>query len=145
MVKRNFQWKTCYALLLFLIFIYFFTMKTDIETRATVKYRTSKPSFISSDNSVCYVLRFTKLDNQSIAIVRLLGPSLPPLQSPQQMSYNLKHLLHHETSLRHSQECVKSLWIVGCNYNFTERNLIISTLIAHSQNYSGMFLFPSCV
>ena len=78
------------------------------------------------------------MEGESIAVVRLLGPSLPPLQSPQHMSLNLKFLLLREKTLRSSQQCVKSLWVVGCNYNFTERAEIISTLRKHDQNYSGI-------
>ena len=97
-----------------------------------------QPSTVFSSQSMCHIFLGTKMEGKSIAVVRLLGPSLPPLQSPQQMSLNLKHLLLHEKTLRGSHNCVKTLWIVGCNYNFTERGEIVSTLAKHKQNFSGI-------
>ena len=125
---------------IFLIFcaLYFLLPNTNLAYFHQLKFEILRPQINFPGHSLCHILRDTKMEGESIAVVRLLGPSLPPLQSPQQMSSNLKFLLLREKTLRSSQQCVKSLWVVGCNYNFTERAEIISTLRKHNQNYSGI-------
>ena len=145
MVERSLLVKTL-AVLSFLIAIYLLSSKTDQKFENLTYFRplnlgSIQPVTNFSSQSLCDIFVGTEMENQHIAIVRLLGPSLPPLQSPQQMSLNLKHLLLHEQTLRSSHHCVKSLWVVGCNYNFTERYEIISTLIKNNQNFSGICSF----
>ena len=76
-----------------------------------------------------------------ITIVRLLGPSLPPLQGPNQQSYNLQFLIDQELEVQKSSSCIRKLWVITCMYNKTEEALIVDILKDNDQEY---YHVPGC-
>ena len=58
------------------------------------------------------------------------------------MTYtNIKEKESDIIQVNNSQPCVKRLWVVGCNNNFNERRIMISTLIKNRELFS---IVPRC-
>ena len=89
----------------------------------------------------CEMLKLSPGKYQKITIVRLLGPSLSPLQSPRQTSLNLIHTLKNEQDLKLSKRCIRSFWLVNCIINESELKLILSTLESYKEEF---YLMPNC-
>ena len=73
--------------------------------------------------------------NTFAVIVRILGPSLPPLQSPQQMELNLRHILTHEIEVQNSQSCIKSFWLIQCMMDSESEMRLVKILEEFNQEY----------
>ena len=97
--------------------------------------------FYGADSKVCELLKQSRMQHKHVTIVRLMGPSLPPLQSPEQQSYNLRHILRNEKELQRASECVRQIWVITCMYNSTEEQLIKNTLDHYNQPY---YKVPGC-
>ena len=85
--------------------------------------------------TVCETIQKSSFATKSIALVRILGPSLPPLQSPNQMEMNLRHILTNEIEVRNSKDCIKSFWVTQCMTNLTSERKLIQILEEFGQEY----------
>ena len=97
--------------------------------------------FYGAESKVCELLKQSTMQHKHVTIVRLMGPSLPPLQSPEQQSNNLQHILKNEKELQRSSHCIRQIWVITCMYNSTEEQLIRKTLDHHNQAY---YKVPGC-
>ena len=95
----------------------------------------------SRSTTICEMVKASSFEFGNVTIARLLGPSFPPLQSPQQLSLNLHFTLSNEISLHKSKSCIRSLWIINCMFNRTELHIITETLIRFEQEF---FHVPGC-
>ena len=95
----------------------------------------------SEFTSVCDLLNASRMRYKNITITRLLGPSLPPLQSPIQQSYNLEHILKYENEVHRSKECIRQIWVIACMYNRTEEDEIVQILNKFNQEF---YYFNDC-
>ena len=89
----------------------------------------------SGTSSLCERIVQSSFTSKSIAIVRILGPSLPPLQSPYQMELNLRHILTNEIEVRSSEDCIKSFWVIQCMTDIESEQRLVQILEEFDQEY----------
>ena len=114
-----------------------------ITTRLTpeqIRHITDLEDQLSS-KTPCEMLASSTGKYRKITIARILGPSLKPLQSPQQTSLNLKHTLRYENNLKSSKKCIHSFWIIECSFNKTETQIITQTLKLFDEEF---YFTPNC-
>ena len=98
-------------------------------------------SYLVYSGKSCQMLEESKMRYGNITIVRIVGPSLPPLQSPDQQSYNLEHILRNEIEVQMSSACIRQVWVITCMYNKTEEAKIRKSLQKFNQEF---YKVPEC-
>ena len=98
---------------------------------------------VGKEETTCQILKSQKrLLNKNITLVRVIGPTVYPLRDPSVLTKTLKHILHNEIEVRRSRDCLTSVWVVDCMYNYTsEMKNIERTLAGYEQL---VFHVPNC-
>ena len=91
--------------------------------------------------STCDIIRNSLFIRKKIVLFRVLGASLPPLQSPLQTEINLRHILRNENEVTSSSNCIFSFWVFNCMNNVTNWRNLKKILSEFNQQY---FTVPGC-